>query len=116
MCGRLGLGGELFSVLEKQGSLPDAASRFYVASVVATFTHLHALKIIYRDLKASNVVLDARGHAALTDFGLASLSEQAKTFCGTPEYLAPEVSCCGSVCMFCGFIFLGFFIILRVLP
>ena len=43
--------GEFFTVLQKQGALADKAARFYVASVVATFTHLHGLNVVYRDLK-----------------------------------------------------------------
>merc|ERR1739847_252923 len=57
--------------------------------------HLHALDIIYRDLKPENILLDADGHVKLTDFGLSKEgitdNISAKSMCGTPEYLAPEI-------------------------
>ncbi len=55
---------------------------------------MHNKNYIYRDLKLENLLLDEKGYAKITDFGLAkfiSKDEQALTFCGTPEYLAPEV-------------------------
>lgn len=57
--------------------------------------YLHSLNIIYRDLKPENILLDCQGHVVLTDFGLCKEcvepEETTSTFCGTPEYLAPEV-------------------------
>ena len=64
--------------------------------ILCAFEHLHGLRVIYRDLKPENVLLDGSGHIRLTDFGLSkegisSSSSGANSFCGTPEYLAPEI-------------------------
>eukprot|EP00898_Chlorokybus_atmophyticus_P006321 jgi/Chlat1/6690/Chrsp49S00481 len=70
-------------------------ARSYAAEMVLAVGHLHSLGIIYRDLKPENILLDAAGHIHLTDFGLAkggiADNSSATTFCGTPEYLAPEI-------------------------
>eukprot|EP00928_Gymnodinium_smaydae_P001122 TRINITY_DN10408_c0_g1_i2.p1 TRINITY_DN10408_c0_g1~~TRINITY_DN10408_c0_g1_i2.p1 ORF type:complete len:447 (-),score=50.92 TRINITY_DN10408_c0_g1_i2:344-1684(-) len=92
----LALGGELYSTYIKKsfhGKLPHA--RFYAAVVISAFDHLHDKKIIYRDLKPENVLLDSTGYAKLTDMGLAKVVV-GKTFtsCGTPDYFAPEMITC----------------------
>jgi len=89
-------GGELFFHLSKVGKFPEPRARFYAAEIVLAIAYVHNLDIIYRDLKPENVLLDARGHVRLTDFGLSkegisSSSSGATSFCGTPEYLAPEI-------------------------
>jgi len=89
---QLALGGELFSLLGKQAPLKDWPAKFYVSSVVAMFSYMHALKFVYRDLKPENLLLDADGYLKLIDFGFAKeLSDKTFTLCGTPEYLAPEI-------------------------
>ncbi|VDK31377.1 unnamed protein product [Gongylonema pulchrum] len=69
--------------------------KFYLAEITLALGHLHSLGIAYRDLKPENVLLDAAGHISLTDFGLSkeSIEKDGKTysFCGTVEYMAPEV-------------------------
>lgn len=89
-------GGELFFHLGKLGKFPEPRSRFYAAEIILAISYVHSLDIIYRDLKPENVLLDGSGHIRLTDFGLSkegisSSSSGANSFCGTPEYLAPEI-------------------------
>jgi len=88
-------GGELFWHLQREGRFQEARAKFYIAELILALQHLHEHNIVYRDLKPENILLDANGHIALCDFGLskANLTENAttNTFCGTTEYLAPEV-------------------------
>ncbi|XP_032737765.1 cGMP-dependent protein kinase 2 isoform X1 [Lontra canadensis] len=88
------LGGELWSILRDRGSFDEATSKFCVACVTEAFDYLHRLGIIYRDLKPENLILDAEGYLKLVDFGFAKKigsGQKTWTFCGTPEYVAPEV-------------------------
>lgn len=89
-------GGELFFHLGKVGKFSEQRSCFYAAEITLAIDYVHALDIVYRDLKPENVLLDSRGHVRLTDFGLSkegisNSSSGANSFCGTPEYLAPEI-------------------------
>mmetsp|Transcript_8664 Transcript_8664/g.19043 ORF Transcript_8664/g.19043 Transcript_8664/m.19043 type:complete len:611 (-) Transcript_8664:387-2219(-) len=89
-------GGELFFHLGKLGKFPEPRAKIYAAEIVLAIDYVHQLGIIYRDLKPENVLLDASGHIRLTDFGLSKegisgSSSGANSFCGTPEYLAPEI-------------------------
>merc|ERR1712050_716380 len=88
-------GGELFFHLKKKRRFRENEARIMVAEVGMALGHLHSLDVIYRDLKPENILLDHSGHVCLTDFGLSKDlgpdNEDAHTFCGTPEYLAPEI-------------------------
>lgn len=88
-------GGELFWHLQKETRFGEERARFYVAELILALEHLHKYDIVYRDLKPENILLDATGHVALCDFGLSKpdlrAGELTNTFCGTTEYLAPEV-------------------------
>ena len=87
-------GGELFMHLRKARNFAEDRAKFYSIIVAIALGHLHSKKIIYRDLKPENILMDEDGYICLTDFGLAKIlegNEQAFSFCGTPEYLAPEI-------------------------
>lgn len=86
-------GGELFSHLKKEKRFSEERARFYAAEICLGLEYLHAGGVVYRDLKPENILLDADGNIILTDFGLSKIlkGDKTKTFCGTPEYLAPEV-------------------------
>lgn len=88
-------GGELFHHLQRDGKFDERRSRFYAAELLCALECLHKHDVIYRDLKPENILLDCNGHIALCDFGLCKLGMTAmdttNTFCGTPEYLSPEV-------------------------
>ncbi|KAL0474404.1 serine/threonine-protein kinase [Neurospora intermedia] len=88
-------GGELFWHLQKDGKFEEKRAKFYIAELILAIQHLHENDIVYRDLKPENILLDANGHIALCDFGLSKANltknDTTNTFCGTTEYLAPEV-------------------------
>ncbi|KZP01329.1 Pkinase-domain-containing protein [Calocera viscosa TUFC12733] len=88
-------GGELFHHLQREQRFSEERSRFYAAELLLALEHLHDFNVVYRDLKPENILLDYTGHIALCDFGLCKLNmtdnETTNTFCGTPEYLAPEL-------------------------
>lgn len=87
-------GGEIFNLLQKKRRLSEDQTRFYAAQMVLALEHLHKQDIIYRDLKPENVIVDANGYIKITDFGLSRMNvknNDAKSVCGTPEYLAPEI-------------------------
>jgi len=87
-------GGELFMQLQKERMLMEDTAIFYLSQILLALEHLHQNGIIYRDLKPENIMLDSRGHVKLTDFGCIKEStdeELSFTFCGTVEYMAPEI-------------------------
>jgi len=88
-------GGELFFHLNKEKQFSEERTKFYGAEIICAIDYLHKRGVIYRDLKLENLLLDKDGHIKIADFGLCKEDIQwgnfTKTFCGTPEYLAPEV-------------------------
>jgi protein-serine/threonine kinase len=88
-------GGELFFHIQRVERFNEEAVKFYGAQLVLALEHLHKNNIIYRDLKPENVLIDQKGYVKITDFGLSKENipdnHSAKSFCGTPEYLAPEI-------------------------
>ncbi|CAO2589425.1 Ribosomal protein S6 kinase alpha-1, partial [Lemmus lemmus] len=88
-------GGDLFTRLSKEVMFTEEDVKFYLAELALGLDHLHSLGIIYRDLKPENILLDEEGHIKLTDFGLSKEAidheKKAYSFCGTVEYMAPEV-------------------------
>lgn len=89
-------GGELFTHLYQHENFPVDQVRIYIAEIVLAMEQLHKRNVIYRDIKLENILLDADGHIVITDFGLSKeliegRLEKAYSFCGTIEYMAPEV-------------------------
>ena len=87
------IGGELFTYLRRAGRFSLETTKFYAAEIVCALEYMHNLNIVYRDLKPENLLLDARGHIKIADFGFAKVIPDNRTWtlCGTPEYLAPEI-------------------------
>ena len=88
-------GGELFFHIQRVERFNEEAAKFYAGQIILAVEHLHKNNIIYRDLKPENVLIDRKGFIKITDFGLSKENivdnKSAKSFCGTPEYLAPEI-------------------------
>jgi protein kinase X len=85
-------GGDLYSLLRSEGTLSVNQTQFYIAQIITTIDYLHSRKIIFRDLKPENVLINSNGYLKIADFGCAKkIENKTYTICGTPEYMAPEI-------------------------
>lgn len=87
-------GGELFNVMhnEERDCIPEKEVKFYSAGILEGLAYMHRRRILYRDLKPENVLIDDEGYTVIVDLGFAKIvNDKTYTLCGTPLYLAPEV-------------------------
>lgn len=87
-------GGELYTLLSKEKRFSESRAKFYAVQIILGLGHLHKDNIIYWDIKPENILVNEDGYLLLADFGLAKSlvgDQLAMSFCGTPEYLSPEI-------------------------
>lgn len=88
------LGGDLYRLLNSRGPFPDFVAKFYIACVIEALDYMHNKSVVYRDLKPENLMLHKNGYLKLVDLGFAkklNAGSKTWTFCGTPEYISPEI-------------------------
>lgn len=87
-------GGELYKIYETKKRFDEDTVRFYSAQLAVAIGYLHSKGIAHRDLKLENILVDKDGYIKIIDYGLAKMlkdQDESNSFCGTPEYLAPEM-------------------------
>mmetsp|Transcript_19107 Transcript_19107/g.34774 ORF Transcript_19107/g.34774 Transcript_19107/m.34774 type:complete len:343 (+) Transcript_19107:343-1371(+) len=87
-------GGELYSYIRSRNTLDVHSSRTYLAQVVSAISYIHSTGFVYRDLKPENILISQAGTLKLVDFGFVKkldFGKKARSLCGTPEYMAPEI-------------------------
>ena len=88
-------GGELFARLKEEGTFEEQRVKLYAAEIALGLGCLHSHKCVYRDLRPENILVDAEGHLRIINFGMTKsnldVGGTTQTFCGTPEYIAPEI-------------------------
>ena len=90
------IGGTLFHFFSHlaRGTMNGDVVKFYMAEIIVALEKIHSKNIMYRDLKPENILIDFDGHIKLSDFGLSKQNKRrddlSSTFCGSPEYIAPE--------------------------
>ncbi|XP_021918150.1 serine/threonine-protein kinase PITSLRE-like isoform X2 [Zootermopsis nevadensis] len=90
-------GGDLRTLVKKRAKFTENTTRLYLAEIVLAIDYLHKIGVIHRDLKPENILIDSEGHIAVTDYGLCkqfppdTKVKRARAFCGTREYVAPEM-------------------------
>lgn len=85
-------GGNILTHMKRYGVMDENKARFYAAEILLAIEYLHRLDLVHRDIKTENILLNVHGHAQLADFGFCKhVTGRTFTFCGTPEYIAPEI-------------------------